>query len=130
MEGYTYERYADNTFYGLPWLLRDYGYTAWVFHGYEKNFWNRAKAYPNQGFQRFISEEDFKYKETIGFGISDAEFFDQSLEYLKELDALDENPFYAFLITLSSHTPYEMDPKYHVLDIKDEHKGNIVANYL
>lgn len=130
MEDYTYSQYGDNTFYGLPWLLRDNGYNSWVFHGYEKSFWNREKAYVNQGFQRFLSKEDFNYKETIGFGISDEEFFDQTLEYLKELDNIDENPFYAFIISLSSHTPYTIDKKYHVLDILKEHKGNVVANYL
>lgn len=130
MEDYTYNQYADNTFYGLPWLLREQGYNAWVFHGFRKDFWNREKAYINQGFQRFLSEENYYYKEKIGFGISDAEFFDQTMDYLKELDKIDENPFYAFIITLSSHTPYNIDPKYHVLDIRDEHKGNIVANYL
>lgn len=130
MEDYTYNQYANNTFYGLPWLLRDNGYNSWVFHGYEKSFWNRERAYVNQGFQRFLSKEDFNYKKTIGFGISDEEFFDQTLEYLKELDNIDENPFYAFIISLSSHTPYIMDKKYHVLDILEEHKGNLVANYL
>ena len=33
----TYIQYEDNTFYGLPWILRDYGYNSWVFHGYEKS---------------------------------------------------------------------------------------------
>ena len=38
MEEPTYFQYEDNTFYGLPWLLRDYGYTAWAFHGFEKEY--------------------------------------------------------------------------------------------
>ena len=48
-----------NTFYGLPWILRDNGYTAWAFHGYEKDFWNRDRAYVNQGFQRYVNQDDF-----------------------------------------------------------------------
>lgn len=130
MEDFTYSQYASNTFYSLPWALRDKGYNAWVFHGYEKEFWNRREAYVNQGFQRFLSKKDYKSTETIGFGISDEEFLEQTLDYVKELDSIDDNPFYAFIITLSSHTPYNMAEKYHVLDIKEEHKGNIVANYL
>lgn len=130
MEDFTYSQYSSNTFHGLPWVLRDNGYNAWVFHGYEKDFWNRREAYVNQGFQKFLSEEDYEFTEAVGFGISDEEFFDQTLEYIKELDNIDENPFYAFIITLSSHTPYNMDEKYHVLNIKEEHKNNIVANYL
>ncbi|MBZ2175116.1 sulfatase-like hydrolase/transferase, partial [Schnuerera sp. xch1] len=72
-QGSIYKTYEKNTFYGLPWILRDNGYTSWVFHGYEKEFWNRENAYVNQGFQRFVSEEDYEFSEdeTIGFGIID-----------------------------------------------------------
>ena len=132
MDEPTYIQYADNTFYRLPWILRDNGYTSWVFHGYEKEFWNRDKAYVNQGFQRFISEEDYEFteEETIGFGIIDEIFYDQTLGYIKELDSIDENPFHAFIISLTSHTPFNMPEKFQYLDIKDEHKGTILGNYL
>lgn len=126
----TYMQYADNSFYGLPWLLRDNNYTAWVFHGYDKNYWNRDAAYVNQGFQRFISQEDFTFEDTIGFGIKDEDFFQQSLQYIRELDKVDDNPFYAFMITLSSHTPFEMPEEYEVLDIKAEHEKTMLGNYL
>ena len=130
MEEPTYVQYEQNTFYGLPWVLRDNGYTAWVFHGYEKDFWNRDKAYVNQGFQRFISQDDYKLVETIGFGITDEEFFKQSMEYLKELDSIDDNPFYAFMITLTSHTPFKMPKKYQHLKIREEHEDTILGDYL
>lgn len=130
MEEPTYTQYQENTFYGLPWLLRDNGYTSWAFHGYEKTFWNREDAYPKQGFQRFISEEDFKFDEVLGFGIRDEDFYAQTIEYLKELDSIDENPFHAFIVSLSSHTPFKMPEEYEVLDIKEEHKDNMVGDYL
>ncbi len=131
MEDPTYKQYYDNTFYGLPWILRDNGYTAWVFHGYKKEFWNRERAYPNQGFQRFISEEDYDVVESIGFGITDEEFFRQSMDYLKELDSIDDNPFYAFIITLTSHTPpFKMPDEYKELDIRAEHEDTILGDYL
>ncbi|WP_025640563.1 LTA synthase family protein [Schnuerera ultunensis] len=130
MEEPTYTQYVDNTFYGLPWILRDQGYTAWALHGYEKEFWNRDKAYVNQGFQRFISQDDYELVETIGFGITDGEFFKQSMDYLKELDSIDDNPFYAFMITLTSHNPFKMPEKYEYLDIKKEHKDTLLGNYL
>ncbi|CCQ92743.1 putative Lipoteichoic acid synthase-like YqgS [[Clostridium] ultunense Esp] len=130
MEEPTYTQYVDNTFYGLPWILRDQGYTAWALHGYEKEFWNRDNAYVNQGFQRFISQDDYELVETIGFGITDGEFFKQSMDYLKELDSIDDNPFYAFMITLTSHNPFKMPEKYEYLDIKKEHKDTLLGNYL
>lgn len=130
METPTYDQYEENTFYGLPWVLRDNGYTPWAFHGYKKEFWNRDKAYVNQGFQRFISEEDYEFEETIGLGITDKDFFHQTIDYLKELDSIDENPFYAFIVTLTSHNPFDMPEEYHVLDIKAGHKNTILGNYL
>lgn len=130
MDEPTYLKYADNTFYGLPWLLRDNNYTAWVFHGNEKTYWNREQAYVNQGFQRFISQEDFEFEDTIGFGIKDEDFFPQSIEYLKEMDAIDDNPFYAFMISLTSHTPFNMPEEYQALNIRKEHKDTILGNYL
>ncbi len=130
MEEPTYTQYENNTFYGLPWLLRDNGYTSWAFHGYEKTFWNREAAYPNQGFQRFISEEDFQFDEVLGFGIRDEDFYQQTIEYLKELDNIDENPFYAFVVSLSSHTPFKMPEEYEVLDIEEKYKDNMVGDYL
>ncbi|WP_416198842.1 MAG: Phosphoglycerol transferase MdoB [Sporanaerobacter sp.] len=126
MEDPTYTQYQDITFYGLPWILRDNGYTSWVFHGYKKEFWNRSAAYPNQGFERFISGEDYNVGETIALGLSDKDFFKQSLPYLKEM----EKPFHAFMITLSSHTPFTMPEKYHVIKLRPEHKDTMFGNYL
>ena len=130
MEEPTYIQYEKNTFYGLPWVLRDNGYNSWVFHGYEKEFWNRDRAYVNQGFQRFISQDDLDITEAIGFGITDESFFKQSMDYLEELDNIDDNPFHAFMITLTSHNPYKMPEKRQCIDIKDEHKDTILGRYL
>ena len=130
MEEPSYVQYENNKFYGLPWLLRDNGYTAWAMHGYKKEFWNREKAYIAQGFQRFVSEEDYEFEDTIGFGLRDEDFLKQSIEYIRELDGVDENPFYAFLITLTSHAPYKMPEKYHELNLNEEHKDTLLGNYL
>ena len=132
MDEPTYVQYESNTFYGLPWILRDNGYTSWVFHGYKKEFWNREKAYVNQGFQRFLSEEDYEFteEEVSGFGIIDEVFYKQTLEYIKELDSVDENPFHAFIISLTSHTPFKMPERFQYLDIREEYKGTILGNYL
>ncbi len=132
MDEPTYIQYEENTFYGLPWILREQGYTAWVFHGYEKEFWNRDRAYVNQGFQRFVSEENYKFTEdqTIGFGIIDEIFYHQTLDYIRQLDSVDDNPFYAFIISLTSHTPFNMPEEYQYLDLRKEHEGTILGNYL
>jgi phosphoglycerol transferase MdoB-like AlkP superfamily enzyme len=126
----TYLKYADNAYFGLPWLLRNAGYTAWAFHGYERNYWNRDNAYRNIGFQRFIAEDDFLFDETVGFGITDKDFLDQSIWYLNKLDSMDEDPFYAFMVTLTSHTPFIMPEQYKELQLRSEHQNTILGDYL
>ena len=126
----TFMKFAENTYYGLPWLLRDNGYTAWAFHGNEREYWNRDVAYVNQGWQRFLAEDDFQFSEEVGFGMKDEDFLQQSAEYIQELDKVDENPFYAFLITLTSHTPFVIPEEDQHLQLKPEHTGTILGDYL
>jgi len=128
MDGQTYLKYYNNTFYGLPWILKDYGYETAAFHGYKGEFWNRAKAYPYQGFDRFYNGDgDYKISETpIGLGINDSEFFSQSIDYIKSL----QEPYYAFLVTLSSHHPFEMPDMYKKIKLDEKHEGTLFGNYI
>lgn len=125
----AYIKYADNTYYGLPWILKENGFnTAVAYHAFKGDFWNREKAYVNQGFDDFISREDvdvLKDGETIGLGMNDRDFFIQSLEHIKTL----EKPFYSFLITLTSHHPYTM-PFENRFDILPEDEDSIFADYI
>lgn len=108
----TYTEYYDNDYYGLPWLLKDAGYTtATAFHGYVADFWNRETAYVNQGFDDFISLEDFRARDDFnesemwsmdGTGLSDRGMFKQTANIVSTF----EEPFYSFIITLSSHSPF------------------------
>ncbi|AFS79924.1 sulfatase family protein [Gottschalkia acidurici 9a] len=126
MDGQTYSKYYNNKYFGLPWILKDMGYSTIAFHGYDGSFWNRDKAYPYQGFDKFISQKDFEIKDHIGFGLADKDFFDQSMEHIKEL----KSPYYAFLVTLTSHHPYEIPDKYKTIKLNDKHKGTIFGNYI
>ncbi len=46
------------------------------------------------------------------------------------MDSIDDNPFHAFLISLTSHTPFTMPEEYEYLNIKEEHEGTILGDYL
>lgn len=121
-----YRRYVDNTFNGLPWLLRQEGYEALAFHGYLKTFWNRDEAYKNQGFERFYSQDDFDLVETSGFGLTDKELFRQSVEILQKK----KEPFFSFMITLTNHIPYELDASMASLELKENDKKTTFGRYL
>ncbi|MCT4599143.1 MAG: LTA synthase family protein [Vallitalea sp.] len=126
IEGETYRLYEQNTFYGLPWIMRENDYKTVAFHGYKGHFWNRENAYPNQGFEEFISLEDLELEEKIGFGLSDTSMFRQAADYLDKM----EKPFYSFLVTLSCHHPYAMPDEYNTIKLNDEDKGTVFGNYL
>ncbi|WP_066500562.1 sulfatase-like hydrolase/transferase [Abyssisolibacter fermentans] len=126
MDGQTYTKYVSNDYYGLPWLLKDKGYNTIALHGYKGEFWNRLQAYPKQGFDKFIDAKGYISKKPIGFGVNDKEFLTQSIQYLKEL----KNPYYAFLITLSSHHPYDMPKELIKIKLNEEHKNTLFGRYL
>ena len=126
MDGQTYSKYYNNKYFGLPWILKDKGYDTIAFHGYDGSFWNRDKAYPYQGFDKFISQKDFEIKDHVGFGLVDKDFFDQTMKHIKDL----KSPYYAFLVTLTSHHPYEIPDKYKTIKLNDEHKGTIFGSYI
>jgi phosphoglycerol transferase MdoB-like AlkP superfamily enzyme len=126
IDGESYRLYQDNTYEGLPWLLREQGYTAFAIHGYKGEFWNRENAYPNQGFQNFYSLEDLNQDELIGMGISDKSMFKQLLPILQS----QTDPYFAFAITLSNHHPFEIEEKYLTLKLKEEDIGTKFGDYL
>ncbi|SHO54077.1 LTA synthase family protein [Anaerocolumna xylanovorans] len=121
-----YTLYQNNTFDGLPWLLRDKGYDAFAIHGYKGEFWNREAAYPGQGFQNFYSMEDLDQSDIIGLGISDKSMFHQAIGVLQK----EKQPFFSFIITLTSHHPFVIDDKDVTLKLKEEDVGTKFGSYL
>lgn len=126
IKNFSYMAYKDNDFTTLPSLLKEQGYSTIAFHGNEASFWSRDKIYPSQGLDTFISLEDFQRDELIGIGLSDGSMFRQSINKLKQ----QEQPFYGFLITLTSHHPFTMEDEYKGLNIEGEFKGTLLEDYL
>ena len=123
--GAVYYDYASNDFRCMPEILREHGYTAVAMQGIRPDFWNLAAVYPQVGFQRYFSELDFDMSERIGIGLSDDSFLQQSVEKLKSLP----EPYYAYLVTLTSHGPFDFEGLPHTLDLGDL-EGTQVGHYL
>lgn len=126
MDGATYDKYGENDFYGLPWVLKEEGYDTAAFHGHDPTYWNRDKAYPKQGFDRFYHDADYIIGDYVGFGLTDMDFFHQSIGHLQSMT----QPFYAFMITLTSHHPYVLPEHYDTIPLKEEHRNTLFGNYL
>ena len=79
-------------------------------HGNVGDFWNRLKMHKSLGYDKFYYKDYYKIDETIGFsgtGLSDKSFFKQSVPIIKKVSEQENKPFYATLITLSNHTPWD-----------------------
>lgn len=126
IDGETYRLYEDNTFHGLPWLMREQGYSAFAVHGYEGEFWNRENAYPHQGFQDYISMEDLNQDEIIGMGVSDKSMFKQLVPILSD----QKGPFFSFVITLTNHHPFVLEEQYRTLTLNEKDQEAKFGDYL
>lgn len=125
-KSYTYSLFNENHFRGLPWILKNEGYQTAVFHGYKKDFWSRAEAYPSQGFDDYYSEEHFGIDEVVGLGLTDKSFFNQSMKHLKKI----QQPFYSFFVTLSMHHPYNMLEADKQVKLKVDDVDTLFGNYI
>lgn len=114
--GSAFLRFGGNNYVTLPKLLKEQGYTSIAIHGDEKEFWNRNNVYPALGFEKFVSEENFEDKTSVGMGITDKSLFTQSISEIKKL----KNPYNVFLITLTSHMPFDINKDMQYLNIPED----------
>ncbi|MFI8577740.1 LTA synthase family protein [Rossellomorea aquimaris] len=105
--GAAFFTHAQNEYNGLPSLLKEKGYTTSVFHANNKSFWNRDVMYKNLGYENYYSESYYEVnnENSIGWGLKDQSFYEQSIPYLKELS----QPFYSKFITLTNHFPFSLE---------------------
>ncbi|WP_041444629.1 LTA synthase family protein [Syntrophobotulus glycolicus] len=125
-KGSTFFSYPGNQYHSLPLLLKPYGYQTVAVHSDEASFWNRHLVYPNLGFDEFWDIDKFAQTDLVGMGLSDMAMFEQSAAMLKELP----QPFYSFIITLTSHYPYSMPSDQQFLELPPALDGSHVGNYL
>ncbi|WP_195571640.1 LTA synthase family protein [Paenibacillus sp. 1001270B_150601_E10] len=123
--GSVFTRYPKHQYDVLPTILKENHYTTGAYHAYEAGFWNRNIVYHEFNYDSFMSKKDYAMDDPLGWSLSDASFFRQSLERMKKEQA----PFYSFMITLSSHHPYTMPKQLHKLSV-DPYEGTIFGNYL
>lgn len=97
----VYFRFPDNTYDSISRKLNEKKYSSFAFHANYPSFWNRMEMYRALGFDQFISSRDFTIDDLLGWGLSDKSFLRQALD-LSDV----AGPVYSFMITLTSHHPY------------------------
>ena len=106
-QGSTFFRYPGNTWRSLPRLLEARGYHTMASHPDFGGYWNWMAGLTGVGFQRCIDRSEYRSDEEIGPGLSDATFLAQLRAKVREMP----RPFYVFCVTLSSHAPFELEPR-------------------
>jgi phosphoglycerol transferase MdoB-like AlkP superfamily enzyme len=92
-----------STFPSLVSLLKSRGYDATAVHPFDKSFYNRDIVYPVLGFDKFISQDDIKYKDKLSSDgyISDMSAIKQVIDVLNTGD----QPHFVHLVTMQNHLP-------------------------
>ena len=125
--GAVFFTHAHNTYLSLPNLLKKHGYTPVALHANDPSFWNRGRMYTTLGYERFYSASDFAVdnSNSIGWGLGDIPFFEQSVRKIRGLP----EPFFAKLITLTNHYPFELDEEHRLVPEFDS-KSRTLNRYI
>lgn len=126
-DGTAYYEYASNSLQSLALAAKKKGYSTAVMHPFRPGFWNRPTMYATLGFDAYLNQEHFEQDERFGMGLADHSFYRQAVAEMRQL----QQPFYTFLISLSSHFPFT-DPS---VDLTDrlklgEFSGTQLGNFL
>lgn len=111
--GSTFFRYPLNEYNSLPKLLSEKGYTTQASHPDNAGYWNWVEALTAMGYSSTLDVNDFTMDEKIGLGLSDESFLRQMVPILEQ----SQQPFYDFIITMTSHGPYDLPIEYRELEI-------------
>ena len=117
---------GQNEYHAMPEMLKEKGYYSAVFHANNTSFWNRDQIYPNLGIDHFYGVDSYEVTDSnsIGWGLKDKPFFEQSIKYLQSL----EQPFYSKFITLTNHFPFELEEEDKSIEAYDSN-SNTLNNY-
>ena len=135
--GTVFVNYWDRTYEAIPNLLKQKGYYTASMHANNGSFWNRNVMHETLGYDRFYSKNDYDNSDEskmLGMGLSDKEFFKQSVEKIKQISE-ENDKFYITMITLTNHTPWDEGEKYgdYTVDYKTmvtDEEGNVTEKTL
>lgn len=113
-------------FTSLPKTLTSNGYSSNVYHGYNRNFWNRDIALKSLGYQKFYAADNYSKGAMINLGLNDGTFLSETADYIKK----QTKPSFSFVITLTSHVPFATTDDTKELGINIADYPNQVGGYL
>ncbi|MHA6480714.1 LTA synthase family protein [Paenibacillus sp. strain BS8-2] len=129
-DGPATQIYADKELPSLPRLLGANGYDTATFHTNDVDFWNREKLYEGLGFNRYYDKTFFgEGNDELWFGPSDEVLYSKTAEQLQLMDA-NEQPFYAHVISMSAHNPFQLPEEKAKMTLPERYVGTYVGDYI
>lgn len=113
----------------LARTLKEKGYGSATYHADDVTFWNRDVLYPVLGYEEIFSIEEIPDIKQVGFGPADEVLFDFAASQLpRQLETYQR--IYANIVTVTSHTPFEMPDDMQHLNLPAAYEGKYIGNYL
>ena len=112
--GTVFVNYWDRTYEAMPNYLTKKGYYTASMHANNGTFWNRNVMHKTLGYNKLYAKDTYDYSDEtkiLGMGLSDKEFFKQSLKKIEKINEKNEK-FYVTMIMLTNHTPWDEGDKY------------------
>ena len=110
-----YQQHVTKPMFALPNYLKLKGYQTAAVHCFWAKYWSRDKAYPNLGFDDFISLEDMhgvtkvrKHYWTSGL-VTDDSMADQIIQQYEKMSTSSDKPIFLHAVTMQNHTNYNRD---------------------
>lgn len=122
----VFVRYGQDSFTSLPKTLIKSGYSAYAYHGFNRDFWNRNVAFKSLGYQKFFAADNYPKGANINMGLNDGDFLSSTANYIKE----QPKPSLSYAITLTSHVPFAVTDQTKDLGININDYPNQVGGYL
>ena len=125
-DGSTFFRYPNNKYKNsLPELMEGLGYSTFALHPDKGLYWNWKPALQSIGFNTCYDSSKYNTQEVIGLGISDRNYLEQVAPIIEK----EKKPFYTFMVTLTSHSPFDLPEKDRTMNLANGFNFNILGDY-
>ena len=104
--------------------LKNASYETMAFHGNVGTFYNRDISFHKMGFNKFYDIKSMKFEDE-GWGAPDHKVFDFAFNKMQQT----KQPFCSYVITMTSHGPFESSRNYYNNPRFDDIEDEIVMNY-
>jgi phosphoglycerol transferase MdoB-like AlkP superfamily enzyme len=105
-------------------IFKQNGYSVQAFHNNVKEFYSRGINFSKLGFEKMFDIKEMNLSQK-GWGAPDLDMFKFICNHMK----FQNNPFFYYIITMSSHPPFKYVKSYYHIDVYNGVKNRIIKNY-